>query len=179
MNVLPSITRIIDIRTCEWGAVKIYLLIDMLLINLSQHRMLTFLKVSIFMKFMTIEEYANELEKSDEYVKARNEAFEKMKQLREESPARYERKYHIDLMNLDQTFKLHCSCVAFSSPALQQPCRAYENNDESFDDEEFENLYAYVKENCLKAADAASKLDALIAQLDQAVIEEDERKLAT
>jgi len=131
------------------------------------------------MTFMTIEEYANELEKNDEYVKARDEAFEKMKKLREESPARYERKYHIDLMSLDQEFKIHCSCVAFASPALQKMCRAYESDDESFDDEEFDKLYAYMKENCLKAADAANKLDALIARLDQAVIEEDMRKLAT
>lgn len=175
MNVPPSITRIIDIRTCEWGAVKIYLLIDMSLINLSQHRMLIFLKESIFMKVVTIEEYANELETNDEYVKVRNEAFKKMNKLREESPARYDRKYHIDLMNLYQAFKIHCSCVAFANPALQQLCRAYEKNDDSFDDEELEKLCTYMKENCLKAADAASKRDALIARLDQAVIEEDER----
>ena len=131
------------------------------------------------MTLITLEEYINELEKDDEYVKARDDAFEKINKLREESPARYERKYHIDLLHLDQEFKIHCSCVAFASPALQQLCRAYETNNESFDDEEFEKLYAYMKENCLKAADAASKRDALIARLDQAVIEEDERKLAT
>jgi len=42
------------------------------------------------MTLLTLEEYINELENNEEYVKARDEAFEQMNKLREESPARYE-----------------------------------------------------------------------------------------
>ena len=93
-------------------------------------------------------------------------ALKRVKQEREKSPARHERKYNVDLMRLSHEINAHSLNIAIVTQQLRQ-------HGQDFSKEDLDLAWNSRKEEVFAAATAYKKYDALVAKLDQAIIDED------
>lgn len=128
-------------------------------------------------KFVTISEYFEKIKDDPRFKEKMNE----IKKKREESPARHEKKYDSQTFQLDMSLKSHCLAISIATPQLHHLSKLYQRNSDLADDtqlkENHKKLYDYIKDNVRSAANALAQLEARVAELDQAIIDEDNAKM--
>ena len=115
-------------------------------------------------KYITMAESVARLEKSPVIQKALAE----IKRKRDISPARHERQFSLDLMNISMELNGRCQIISMCTQALL---------DNSRDLEDRQGFYDRRREEVLLVTGLQIKHDKIMAELDQAIVDEDNAKV--
>lgn len=116
-------------------------------------------------KYITMAESVARLEKSPVIQKALAE----IKRKRDISPARHERQFSIELMNISMELNGRCQIIGMCTQALL---------DDSRDLEDRQGFYDRRREEVLLVTGLQIKHDKIMAELDQAIVDEDAQKVS-
>lgn len=94
--------------------------------------------------------------------------FEQEKKMMKESPARHNRKYNLELMNICMELNGRCKMIAFNTQAITS--EEVSNTDRDL-------FWTRRAEEIAQVAQLQARYNALVAQLDQAIIDEDRAKV--
>lgn len=115
-------------------------------------------------KYITMAEAVANFEKNPQVQVALAE----IKRKREESPARHNRQYNLELMKISMELNRRCQIIGWATQGLL---------DETLSMEDRQELLVIRREEVLIVSDLQDRQDRLIALLEQAIIDEDNAKL--
>ena len=116
-------------------------------------------------KFVTLADSIKNLESDPRIQKAIAE----IKRKREVSPARHNRQFNLELMNISMELNGRCQLIGYFTSNLL---------DESLDTADREMCYQRRREEVLLVTALQVRHDKLVAELDQAIIDEDNSKVS-
>jgi hypothetical protein len=114
-------------------------------------------------KYISLAESVAKLEQEPAIQKALAE----IKRRREVSPARHNRQFSLELMNISMELNGRCQIISWCTQALL---------DESRDMEDRQDSYDRRREELLLVTDLQVRYDKIAAELDQAILDEDNAK---
>jgi hypothetical protein len=115
-------------------------------------------------KYITMAEAVARLDKNPKIQKAIAE----IKRKREISPARHNRQYCLELMNISMELNGRCQLIGWATHGLL---------DDTLSMQERKQFLERRREEVLVVTDLQVRHDKLVAELDQAIIDEDNAKL--
>jgi hypothetical protein len=115
-------------------------------------------------KYITMAESVAMLEKQPAIQKALAE----IKRKREVSPARHNRQFSLELMNISMELNGRCQIIGWCTQGLLDESRSIEDRQDSYDRR---------REELLLVTDLQVRHDKIAAELDQAILDEDNAKL--
>ena len=104
----------------------------------------------------------NNLDKDPEFAKM----IEQIKKERDESPARHDRKFNVDLMNISMEINFLCQQIGHVTYELL-------NNRDSYDEDSTDKMFEYRQKSIHQLGKLQNQYDQLVAKLDLAVHNED------
>lgn len=116
-------------------------------------------------KFVTMAEAVSQLEQNPKM----QELIKTLKERKEKSPARHNRQYNIELMNISMMLNHHCQQISYCTSVVL---------DDEYSQEDRNEAYKCRAESLIEAAKLQQQYNDLVAELDQAIIDEDNNKIA-
>ena len=116
-------------------------------------------------KFVSLSDVVSNFEKTPEF----QQLIGKLKKERDESPARHERKFNIDLMNYSMEINFQCQQIGYITNQVL-------NNASEYTEEEIDELFAKRQKIIFDLARVQQKHDDLVRKLDSEIVLEDFQK---
>lgn len=116
-------------------------------------------------KFVSLSDVISNFEKTPEF----QQLITKMKQERDASPARHERKFNLDLMNYSAEINFQCQQIGYITNQVL-------NNASEYTEEQINELFDRRQQAIFDLARVQQKHDDLVRKLDSEIVLEDFQK---